>query len=143
MATRSTIAKENNDGTVTQVYCHWDGYPTGVGKTLLDHYSNADKLDLLLSQGSISSLGDDIGEQHSFSNPHSYDTPEFLEWRNDPKNSTTFHARDRDEDLSINTYDTLTEYLAECQREEFDYILTADGKWNLSYEGGCKELILD
>ena len=26
MATRSTIAMEQPDGRVMQIYCHWDGY---------------------------------------------------------------------------------------------------------------------
>lgn len=36
MATRSRIAVEVNEGNVISVYCHWDGYPEGVGKQLLD-----------------------------------------------------------------------------------------------------------
>jgi hypothetical protein len=140
MATHSTIAKENNDGTVTQVYCHWDGYPTGVGHTLLNHYCNADKLSLLLSHGGISSLGDDIGEQHSFTNPYKYSTPEHSEWANDPKNSTTFYGRDCHEDVDINTFGTLEHYLVDCQREEFDYILKTDGKWYLLFGSEFEEL---
>jgi len=34
MATRSRIAIENQDGTVTSIYCHFDGYLSGVGKLL-------------------------------------------------------------------------------------------------------------
>ena len=40
MATRSTIALEFADGTVEQVYCHWDGYLAHNGQLLLKHYSN-------------------------------------------------------------------------------------------------------
>ena len=40
MATRSTIALEFADGTVEQVYCHWDGYLAHNGLMLLEHYSN-------------------------------------------------------------------------------------------------------
>lgn len=57
MATRSTIAKLNPDGSVTSVYCHWDGYPDGVGATLRQHYTNQVKIDLLLALGDLSSLG--------------------------------------------------------------------------------------
>lgn len=32
MATRSRIGIENQDGTVTSVYCHWDGYPENNGR---------------------------------------------------------------------------------------------------------------
>ena len=36
MATRSLIAVQNADGTFLSIYCHWDGYPSGVGKDLLN-----------------------------------------------------------------------------------------------------------
>lgn len=66
MGTRSRIARANDDGTFTSIYCHWDGYPSGVGKTLLESYSDPAKLEALLALGDISSLGSEIGEQHSF-----------------------------------------------------------------------------
>jgi hypothetical protein len=69
MATRSTIAKLNPDGTVTSIYCHWDGYPDGVGATLAEHYTDPAKLDGLLALGDISFLREEIGEQHDFNNP--------------------------------------------------------------------------
>ena len=68
MATRSTIAKLNPDGSVTSVYCHWDGYPDGVGATLRQHYTNQAKIDLLLALGDLSSLGNDIGINNDFEN---------------------------------------------------------------------------
>ena len=68
MATRSTIAKRNPDGSVTSVYCHWDGYPDGVGATLRQHYTNQAKIDLLLALGDLSSLGNDIGISNDFEN---------------------------------------------------------------------------
>ena len=36
MSTRSYIGIENNDGSVDFVYCHFDGYPTGVGAGLVN-----------------------------------------------------------------------------------------------------------
>jgi hypothetical protein len=69
MATRSTIAKLNPDGTVTSTYCHWDGYTDGVGATLLEHYTDPAKIDALLVLGDISFLREEIGEQHDFNNP--------------------------------------------------------------------------
>lgn len=47
------------DGRVRSVYCHHDGYLEGVGRTLLDHYTDPDKIDSLLALGDLSSLGDD------------------------------------------------------------------------------------
>jgi hypothetical protein len=38
MSTRSRIAIENHHGTVTSIYCHFDGYLEGVGKKLFNHY---------------------------------------------------------------------------------------------------------
>ena len=38
MSTRSRIAKLNEDNTVTSIYCHFDGYLEGVGKTLIQQY---------------------------------------------------------------------------------------------------------
>lgn len=69
MATRSTIAKENADGTITSIYCHFDGYPEGVGETLQEHYTDLAKIDQLLALGDISILAEEIGEQHDFDNP--------------------------------------------------------------------------
>lgn len=40
MATRSTIAVEQPDRTVRVVYCHWDGYPSWVGKILERRYGD-------------------------------------------------------------------------------------------------------
>jgi hypothetical protein len=68
MATRSTIAKLNPDGTVTSIYCHWDGYPDGVGATLLEHYTDSAKVDQLLALGDLSILDNEIGEKQDFDN---------------------------------------------------------------------------
>ena len=67
MATRSTIALEFADGTVQQVYCHWDGYLEHNGKLLQEHYSNPFILRDLIDQGAISSLGPIVGTKHDFS----------------------------------------------------------------------------
>jgi len=66
MATRSFIGKLLVDSSITGIYCHFDGYPEGVGATLKDHYMDPVKVDSLLALGSISSLGAEIGEQHEF-----------------------------------------------------------------------------
>jgi len=56
MSTRSTISKVNQDGTITSIYCHWDGYYSNNGKLLLENYNDEKKIDELLSLGSLSSL---------------------------------------------------------------------------------------
>ena len=34
MSTRSRVGIKNEDGTITSVYVHHDGYPSGVGDVL-------------------------------------------------------------------------------------------------------------
>lgn len=60
MATRSRIGIVNKDGSIRSIYCHWDGYPEGVGSILHKNYQDRDKVEELISLGSISSLGDSI-----------------------------------------------------------------------------------
>jgi hypothetical protein len=69
MATRSSIAMRHSDGTVTSVYAHWDGYPSGVGATLRQHYTDTTTITRLLALGDLSSLGNEIGDQNDFANP--------------------------------------------------------------------------
>lgn len=58
MSTRSRIGLELASGKIKSIYCHWDGYPEGVGATLKAHYTNPEKIEELLSLGDISCLGD-------------------------------------------------------------------------------------
>ena len=63
MATRSFIAKYDTDANVYDaIYCHWDGYPAGVGVTLRDHYNSSGQIDTLLTYGDISSLREDTND---------------------------------------------------------------------------------
>jgi xylose isomerase len=57
MATRSNIAIENQDKTVSVIYCHHDGYIDGVGKLLQENYNTREKMEELIALGDISSLG--------------------------------------------------------------------------------------
>ena len=66
MATRSHIGKQLPDGSIRYIYCHWDGYPDCNGKILKNHYTDEAKVDALLELGSLSILGEEIGEQQNF-----------------------------------------------------------------------------
>ena len=95
MATRSAIGIKNIDGTVTGVYCHWDGYPEHNGAILSQMYTDDAKIRQLIEHGDISSLDDEIGEQHPFSK---FDTDmSEEEYINAKRNYTTFYGRDRGE----------------------------------------------
>ena len=119
MGTRSTIALEFADGTVGQVYCHWDGYLEHNGKILVDHYSDPFKLRDLINLGYLSSLAADIGTKHDFDARI--------------KGECTFYGRDRGEDDTDARYFTsYQDYLDNYQAEEYNYILRRDGKWYVS-----------
>jgi len=131
MATRSTIALEFADGSVGQVYCHWDGYLSNNGKILQEHYSDPFKLRDLIDLGSISSLGPEIGEKHPFDNPHKYGTPEYFAEQASRRNITTFYGRDRGETDGVlaQYFKNFDEYVREHQYEEYEYILRRNGRW--------------
>jgi len=113
MGTRSTIALEYADGTVGQVYCHWDGYLEHNGMILYKHYSDPFKLRQLLDLGDLSSLGERIGTQHAFDQA--------------PKGECTFYKRDRKENgVSQKMFKDYDDYLSMHQFEEYDYILRND-----------------
>lgn len=130
MATRSTIARHMPNGTVEQVYCHWDGYLTGNGRTLLKHYSDPVKLQQLLDLGDLSVLGPEIGEKHDFDFPSG--------------DVCTFYGRDRGEkNTGKNVHATLAEYFTWGGREEYNYLYTLDGKWLVSIYGNDEPQPLD
>ncbi len=138
MATRSTIALEFADGTVQQVYCHWDGYLDNNGAILQEHYSNPFILRDLIDLGAISSLRPTIGTKHAFSSFESAGELTNAEYERLYGDMTTFYARDRGEDLVKHTYKDFQEYTREAQMEEYNYILrNVNGKaqWFVEFYG--------
>jgi hypothetical protein len=130
MGTRSTIALEFADGTVEQVYCHWDGYLEHNGRILKDHYSDPFKLRDLIDLGDISSLGKEIGSEHPFS-PHSSPEDEAAYHEAvDLGGATTFYGRDRGETgVAAKKFVSFSSYVVNHQYEEYEYILRqVDGK---------------
>ena len=49
----------------TAILCKHDGHLLGVGKTLLEHYSDEQKVLDLIALGSIQSLGPELGSAHN------------------------------------------------------------------------------
>jgi hypothetical protein len=129
MGTRSTIALEFADGTVEQVYCHWDGYLEHNGQILQKHYSDPFKLRDLIDMGGISSLGENIGKKHPFSpayNETNLVKKAKIQTEIDLANEagyTTFYTRDRGEDLTVEKFKDIADYRENVQGEEYDYIL--------------------
>lgn len=129
MGTRSTIALEFADGTVQQVYCHWDGYLDHNGKILAEHYSDPFKLRELIDLGDMSSLGINIGVQHPFS-PHFDEGSKLAYEKAMELGSCTFYGRDRGEKgVAAKQFKSYADYVANHQYEEYEYILrNVDGK---------------
>jgi hypothetical protein len=133
MATRSRIGIENEDGTVSSIYSHWDGYPSHNGRILVDHYSDRDKVKALIALGDISSLDEEVSTEDS----HSLESPK--------KGVTTAYHRDRGEDLNEARVDhSIYEYLV-ADNEEYGYLFTREGEWKVSCYGrefeSVKELL--
>lgn len=120
MSTRSGIGFVQEDGTIKGVYAHSDGYLSGVGLTLLEHYNTLEKVEELLSYGDISSLGDTVGEKHNFN----VRDVQF----------TTFYMRDRDEEgCEAKEYSGTNAYLKGSVNRSAQYIyLFQDGVWKYS-----------
>jgi len=63
MSTNARIGLQKTaDAPVRSIYSHWDGYPAGVGRTLLDHWTTLDKIEKLIALGDLSVLGANLGE---------------------------------------------------------------------------------
>ena len=116
MGTRSTIALEYADGTVDQIYCHWDGYLEHNGQILRDHYTDPFKVQKLMEQGDMSSLAPNIGSQHAFEKA--------------PEGECTFYKRDRNESgTGAKRFKDYADYVENHQYEEYEYILrNVEGK---------------
>lgn len=132
MATRSTIGVLNTDGSVTAVYCHWDGYPEYNGRILMESYTTEAKVRELIGFGSISSLGSEIGMKHPFSKfelkeGETYDEAAY-------ENMTTFYGRDRGEtDVAANTFPNVADFVNEFS-EEYNYLFI-NGTWFVNDHG--------
>ncbi len=129
MATRSTIALEYADGTVEQIYCHWDGYLDHNGRILQEHYIDPFKVRNLMDLGDVSSLGKDIMpepyREHTFNKPQ--------------EGVTVFYGRDRGETgVGSRKFKDYADYRKNSQGEEYNYILRqVDGKavWFVEFYG--------
>ena len=128
MATRSTIALEFADGTVQQVYCHWDGYLSNNGVLLQNYYSDPFKLRDLIDLGDISSLKPAVGTQHAFSQFETTMSGE--DYDKLYGEMTTFYGRDRGErDTGPKKFADFADYVENFAHEEYAYILRRDGLW--------------
>jgi len=149
MATRSRIGIVNEDGTVSSIYCHWDGYVEGVGAYLVNFYTDRDKVKALIDLGAISCLRQEVAPPPVFdtddenvvngekiltkfgvmSRNHTFDKP--------MEGVTVAYHRDRGEDyISPRVDKSLDDYFQD-DIEEYGYAFTLDGVW--LYKSGYSE----
>ena len=142
MATRSTIALEYADGTIGQVYCHWDGYLEHNGAMLSNYYSDPFILRDLIDLGDVSSLKPTVGTKHAFSH---FDTEmKQEEYETLYGNMTTFYGRDRGETgTGQKTFVDFQDYMVRFQHEEYAYILRKDGQWYVKQHSNEFELLTE
>lgn len=121
MSTRSTITLSTKDG-YKSIYCHYDGYLTGVGTMLQQYYDTQEKVEALIALGSLSSLSERLApaadEKHT--------------WEKPAAGVTVAYHRDRSEELSIRNYETLQEL--DRNSEEYNYLFENDN-WYLIKSG--------
>ena len=142
MATRSNIAIVNQDGSITGIYCHWDGYPEYVGKMLLNHYNNVGIINELMDLGDLSILSESLYSTtginlYSDNNRHTFDNPQ--------KNVCVAYGRDRGETgTNSRTFEDLGEFEDSASNSWADYqYLFNNGVWsyrNVNKTLGWKEL---
>lgn len=116
MSTHSFIGIESESGKIAGVYCHYDGYLEGVGDTLKNHYTNPDKIHELIGLGSLSILGEEIGEKQDFSDN---EKSRAGQW-------TLAYHRDRGEELVTEEFDDMYSIDGDY---EYLYVYTNMGLW--------------
>ena len=105
MSTNATISRLLADGTVDTIYSHWDGYPEGVGRVLVESYNTEAQVQDLIAQGDVSTLD------------HTLTGSEFYRDR----------GEDNTEAENFELYD-----IEDC--EEYNYLWACD-EWLFSYQG--------
>jgi hypothetical protein len=118
MGTRSSIALEYADGTIKQIYAHWDGYIDGNGHILFNHYNTPEAANELISMGDLSSLDETI-------------------------ETTVFYARDRGEDgVDARSFSDFKEYERDGDFESYNYIMR-EGIWYVDRGGNNSFTLLE
>ena len=120
MSTRSNIGILNQDGTVTYIYCHFDGYLEHNGLLLSGHYTTEGKVRMLMELGDLSVLGSEIGEKQNFEDR--------------AKGCCLAYGRDRGEDGTEARTIPYSDYTKE-HFEEYVYLFTPGKGWEVRQYG--------
>ena len=130
MSTTATIAITKENGSVDMIHVHWDGYLTWIGRILVQHYNDRKQAEKLIALGDLSTLGN---------------TPD----KTDDKHNTTAYHRDWSEDLRIQHFKDVPQYLNSLKHdgEEYNYILgknkLGDDQWYWVTDSDIKPIFYD
>jgi hypothetical protein len=119
MSTRSTIGIRLNNENILHIYCHWDGYPEGVGDILLRSYNTRERVLELMKLGDLSVLADEIHPTGS----HSFSVPQ--------DGVCIAYARDRGDEFTgpeLSSVDNFGEHSI-ISGQEYVYLMDLAGKW--------------
>ena len=122
MGTRSTIAIQNEDGSVTGIYCHWDGYLSHNGRILQENYITEAQVRELIALGDLSSLGETVGVKTDFNNG--------------AEGQCLAYGRDRGEQNVAAKTCANWDALLEDFGQEFDYLFVTGKGWFVRYFAG-------
>ena len=115
------IGLQQEDGKIRAIYCHYDGYPEGVGQTLADYYATTERVEALLDLGNLSYLRQELGEKQDFNNRKTHN-----------ENWSLAYGRDRGEtEQEAQEFDYVGGYLEYARNSwaEFAYIFTPKKGW--------------
>jgi hypothetical protein len=135
MATRSCIGIKHGE-RIKAIYCHYDGYLGHVGLALNTYYQDSIKVNKLISQGDMSGIGADIGEQHSFDYAKDYLDDGIAR-------ECTFYGRDRQEEgVEFKSFDSEEAFLDYFDGSGCEYYYLYDhGVWYVNaYRRGFEPL---
>ena len=81
MSTRSEIAIENKDKSISSIYCHSDGYLEYNGQILNNHYNSYELALSIIKQNDCSFLGETIEDSRFYNT-----------WRNEDTKAKIFNS---------------------------------------------------
>ncbi len=132
MGTRSRIGIELPDHSVVSVYCHWDGYPEGNGKILVEYYQNREDVQDLIDGGSMSSLRTRGTWDHSSAlrdedGEYIHDAAGYLKYENDREPQPLYHS-ERGEEVEV-LHSTFDQFVSDNCGEEYAYLFDLNDNW--------------
>ena len=113
MSTRSTISILRQNGTLSSIYCHWDGYFSYNGAILLTFYKNVEKVKELIELGDISTLDENIGVAIDFDDSKT---------RTKNKQVLAYKRDGHEDETGSVDYKSLDSFIESGNLQEFDYV---------------------